>query len=98
MAVILDLGILAITLCILFAVLTWARRAQRRRELAEWQVAIRSVPQGTIVELVRPGEHSQRIARLDPAAEDFSTQLEDARYAAMERAVALNVARQGLNP
>jgi hypothetical protein len=50
------------------------------------------------VELVRPGEHSQRIARLDPASDDFSTQLEEARYAAMERAVALNVARQGLNP
>jgi len=96
--VILDLGILVVVLGILFALLAWARRAQQRRQLADWQVAIRSVPQGTIVELVRPGEHSQRIARLDPAAEDFSTQLEDARYAAMERAVALNVARQGLNP
>jgi hypothetical protein len=96
--VILDLGILAITLAILLALIAWARRAQRRRQLAEWRVAIRSVPHATIVELVRPGEHSQRIARLDPAAEDFSTQLEEARYAAMERAVALNVARQGLNP
>ena len=98
MAVILDLGILVILLVILAALVGWARRTKRRRELAEWQVAIRSVPHATIVELVRPGEHSQRIARLDPAAEDFSTQLEDARYAAMERAVALNVARQGLNP
>jgi hypothetical protein len=98
MSVILDLGILAVTVLILVALVAWARRARRRRELAKWQVAIRTVPHATIVELVRPGEHSQRIARLDPAADDFSTQLEEARYAAMERAVALNVARQGLNP
>ena len=95
---ILDLGILALTLLVILALLAWARRAKRRRELAQWQVAIRSVPHATIVELVRPGEHSQRIARLDPASDDFSTQLEEARYAAMERAVALNVARRGLNP
>jgi hypothetical protein len=98
MRVILDLGILVITLAVLVALLAWARHTKRRRELAQWQVAIRSVPHATIVELVRPGEHSQRIARLDPASDDFSTQLEEARYAAMERAVALNVARQGLNP
>lgn len=95
---ILDLGILAITIGILLVLIAWARRAKRQRELAKWQVAIRSVPHATIVELVRPGEHSQRIARLDPASDDFSTQLEEARHAAIERAVALNVARQGLNP
>ena len=98
MAVILDLAILGVVLALLAALIAWARRTKRRRELAKWQVAIRSVPHATIVELVRPGEHSQRIARLDPASDDFSTQLEEARYAAMERAVALNVARQGLNP
>jgi hypothetical protein len=76
----------------------WARRKRREREAAEWQVAIRSTPTGTVVELVRPGEHSQRIVRLDPADEDFSTKLEDARFAAMERAVALNVARRDLAP
>jgi len=96
--VILDLLVLLIVAAAVLAAIGWARQVRRRRELAEWRVAIRTVPQGTIVELVRPGEHSQRIARLDPAAEDFSTQLEDARYAAMERAVALNVAREGLNP
>ena len=95
---VLDLAILAITIAVLIALVAWGRAAKRRRELAQWQVAIRSVPHATIVELVRPGEHSQRIARLDPASDDFSTQLEEARYAAMERAVALNVARQGLNP
>jgi|1186.fasta_scaffold68366_2 hypothetical protein len=98
MRVVLDLGILVITLVLLAALIAWARRTKRRRELAQWQVAIRSIPHATIVELVRPGEHSQRIARLDTASDDFSTQLEEARYAAMERAVALNVARQGLNP
>jgi hypothetical protein len=98
MAVILDLAILGVVLALLAALVAWARRTKRRRELAQWQVAIRSAPHATIVELVRPGEHSQRIARLDPASDDFSTQLEEARYAAMERAVALNVARQGLNP
>jgi LPXTG-motif cell wall-anchored protein len=96
MAVILDLVILGVVLALLAALV--ARRRKRRRERAQWQVAIRSAPHATIVELVRPGEHSQRIARLDPASDDFSTQLEEARYAAMERAVALNMARQGLNP
>ena len=95
---ILDIVVLLVFAVAVLAAIQWARRARRRRQLAEWKVAIRTVPQGTIVELVRPGEHSQRIARLDPAAEDFSTQLEEARYAAMERAVALNVAREGLNP
>ena len=73
-----------------------ARRRRRQLQAAEWQVAIRSTPTGTVVELVRPGEHSQRIVRLDPADEDFSTKLEDARSAALERAVALNVARRDL--
>jgi hypothetical protein len=75
----------------------WARSVRRRREASPWQVAIRATPQGTVVELVRPGEHSQRIARLNPRDDEFSTQLEDARMAAIERAVALNVARRGLN-
>ena len=97
-SVILELILLLAVAAAVLAALAAARRARRRRELAEWQVAIRTVPHATIVELVRPGEHSQRIARLDPAAEDFSTLLEEARYAAMERAVALNVAREGLNP
>jgi hypothetical protein len=93
-----ELGILLLVVAVVVvALLAMARAAQRRRELAEWRVAIRSAPQGTVVELVRPGEHAQRIARLDPASEDFSTQLEEARHAALERAVALNVARQGLN-
>jgi hypothetical protein len=49
-----------------------------------------------VVELVRPGEHSQRVARLDPAADDFSTRIEEARSAALERAIALNMARRGI--
>jgi hypothetical protein len=38
-----------------------------------------------------------RIATLDPGAEDFTMQLEEARAAAMERAMALNSAGQGLS-
>jgi hypothetical protein len=57
-------------------------------------VAIRSTPIGAVVELVRPGEHSQRVARLDPSDDDFSTKIEEARSAAVERAVALNMARR----
>ena len=68
----------------------------RRRVRAEWRVAIRSTPEGAVVELVRTGEHSQRVARLNPADEEFSTKIEEARSAAMERAAALNVARRGL--
>src|SRR4029079_19035646 len=47
--------------------------------------ASRATPEGTVVERVRPGEPSQRIGRLDPADEEFSTKLEDARSAALER-------------
>jgi len=59
-------------------------------------VAIRSTPSGAVVELVRPGEYSQRVARLDPSADDFSTRIEEARSAALERAIALNMARRGI--
>jgi hypothetical protein len=93
----LEYGLPAIAIAALPASVLWARTVQRRRKSAEWRVAIRSMPHGAVVELVRPGEHSQRIARLDPADEDFSTKLEDARHAALERAVALNVARRGLD-
>jgi len=48
------------------------------------------------VEVVREGDRPQRIALLDPADEEFSMKLEDARAAALERAIALNSARQGL--
>jgi hypothetical protein len=92
----LEYGLPALVILSLPASALWARRLRRRRQSAEWRVAIRSTPQGAVVELVRPGEHSQRIAKLDPADEEFSTKLEEARYAAMERAVALNVARRGL--
>jgi hypothetical protein len=36
------------------------------------------------------------VAVLDPANEEFSTRLEEARSQALERATALNVARKGL--
>jgi hypothetical protein len=92
----LQYGLPALAIAVLPALAICARVAQRRRTAAPWRVAIRSAPHGAVVELVRPGEHSQQIARLDPADEEFSTKLEDARHAAIERAVALNVARRGL--
>jgi hypothetical protein len=92
----LEYGLPALAFASLPASALWARRWRRRRDAAEWRVAIRSTPQGAVVELVRPGEHSQRIARLDPADDEFSTRLEEARHQALERAVALNVARRGL--
>jgi hypothetical protein len=79
------------------AVFLLQRMAHRRRAQAElWQVRIRPLTRGTAVELVRSGDPPQRVALLDPADEDFTTKLEEARAAALERAVALNVARQGL--
>jgi len=89
-------GLPAVVILSLPATAVWAIRQRRRRESAGWRVAIRSTPSGAVVELVRPGEHSQRIARLDPAADDFSTRIEEARSAAVERAIALNVARRGI--
>ena len=69
---------------------------RRRAELELWKVDIRTLTSGTVVEVVREGDRPQRIALLDPADDDFSMKLEDARAAALERAVALNSAREGL--
>ena len=68
----------------------------RRRGLELWKVDIRSITSGTVVEVVREGDRPQRIALLDPADEEFSMKLEDARAAALERTIALNSAREGL--
>jgi hypothetical protein len=92
----LGYGLPAVVILSLPASAVWALLRRRRRESAEWRVAIRSTPSGAVVELVRPGEHSQRVARLDPAADDFSTKIEEARSAALERAIALNMARRGM--
>jgi hypothetical protein len=69
---------------------------RRRAALELWKVDIRTLTSGTVVEVVREGDRPQRIALLDPADDDFSMKLEDARAAALERAVALNSAREGL--
>ena len=69
---------------------------RRRAGLELWKVDIRSITSGTVVEVVREGDRPLRIALLDPADEEFSMKLEDARAAALERAIALNSARQGL--
>jgi hypothetical protein len=74
----------------------WVRSTRRQMEQAPWRVSIRSDAEGTVVELIRQGERTQRVAVLDPANEEFSTRLEEARSQALERATALNVARKGL--
>ncbi|MDX6534764.1 MAG: hypothetical protein QOF68_2508 [Gaiellales bacterium] len=74
----------------------WMRSTKRQMEQAPWRVSIRSDTEGTVVELIRSGERTQRVAVLDPADEEFSTRLEEARSEALERATALNVARKGL--
>ena len=94
-----EYGLVVIAIGAVPVSVVWSRRLTQRRRDAEWRVAIRAAHQGgTVVELVRPGEPAQRITRLDPTDEEFSTKLEDARAAALERAVALNVARRGLTP
>jgi len=77
--------------------LFYMRSVRRQVRDAPWRVSIRSDTEGTVVELIRPGERTQRIAVLDPADDEFSTKLEEARAEALERATALNVARKGLN-
>jgi hypothetical protein len=93
--VLLDVLIaLLIVAVIAVGLATVSRR--RRAELELWKVDIRTLTSGTVVEVVREGDRPQRIALLDPADDDFSMKLEDARAAALERAVALNSAREGL--
>ena len=69
---------------------------RRRASLERWRVEIRSLQSGTAVELVREGSRPQRIALLDPADDEFTMKLEEARATAIDRASALNTAHQGL--
>jgi hypothetical protein len=93
--VLLDILIALILVALIAAGLAAVSR-HRRAGLEQWKVDIRSITSGTVVEVVREGDRPQRIALLDPADEDFSMKLEDARAAALERAIALNSAREGL--
>jgi|SRR5690242_15572594 len=70
---------------------------RRRASLERWRVEIRALQSGTTaVELVREGSRPQRIALLDPADDEFTMKLEEARATAIDRASALNTAHQGL--
>jgi hypothetical protein len=71
---------------------------RRRAAYDRWRVRVRAIQGGTAVEIVRPGDQPLRIALIDPADDQFSTLLEEARAAAMERAVALNSVRESLLP
>jgi hypothetical protein len=89
------LVIVAVLALIVRALARWSRT--KRMSSQRWEPRIRSIGVGTVVELVREGQPTMRIATLDPGAEDFTMQLEEARAAAMERAMALNSAGQGLS-
>jgi hypothetical protein len=93
--VLLDI-VIALLIVALIGVGLAAVSRRRRASLELWKVDIRTLTSGTVVEVVREGDRPQRIALLDPADEEFSMKLEDARAAALERAVALNSAREGL--
>jgi hypothetical protein len=94
--VLLDV-LIALLIVALIGVGLAAVSRRRRAALELWKVDIRTLTSGTVVEVVREGDRPQRIALLDPADDEFSMKLEDARAAALERAVALNSAREGLS-
>ena len=71
---------------------------RRQRSLERWRVAIRALQSGTAVEVVCDGGRPQRVALLDPADEEFSMKLEEARAQALERVVALNTVHRSLTP
>jgi hypothetical protein len=91
---------LLLVLVLLAAIAAIVRTLSRRRRAAydRWRVRVRAIQGGTAVEIVRPGDQPLRIALIDPADDQFSTLLEEARAAAMERAVALNSVRESLLP
>ena len=84
----------------LLALLIWGaqtllRRLRETRELqrARWAPRVRSLPNNQIsVEVDRPGEATQVVAALIPAAEDFDRQLYEAEARAEELAATLNAA------
>jgi hypothetical protein len=93
----LDLLLILVLLSVIVAIV-WTLSRRRRAAYDRWRVRIRAIQGGTAVEIVRPGDQPMRVALLDPADEEFSTRLEEARAAAMERAIALNSVRESLLP
>jgi hypothetical protein len=90
--------LLIIVLLAAIAAGVWTFSRRRRAAYDRWRVRIRAIQGGTAVEIVRPGDQPMRVALLDPADDEFSTRLEEARAAAMERAIALNSVRDSLSP
>ena len=84
----------------LLALLIWGaqtllRRVRETRELrrARWAPRVRSLANNQIaVQVERPGEESQVVAALNPAAQDFEHQLYEAEARAEELAATLNAA------
>jgi hypothetical protein len=92
-----DLLLVLVVLAVIAAAVAVVSK-RRRAAYDRWRVRIRAIQGGTAVEIVRPGNQPLRVALLDPADEEFSTRLEEARAAAMERAIALNSVRESLLP
>jgi hypothetical protein len=92
-----DILLILVVMAVIAGALALAGRRRRSRD-ERWHVRLRSVEGCTAVEIVRPGERPLRVALLDPADEEFSSRLEDARATAMDRAVALNSVQDSLNP
>jgi hypothetical protein len=90
--------LLVLVLLAAIAAIVWTLSRRRRAAYDRWRVRVRAIQGGTAVEIVRPGDQPLRIALIDPADDQFSTLLEEARAAAMERAVALNSVRESLLP
>ena len=86
----LAIGLLAL---LIWGAQTLLQRVRETRELrrARWAPRVRSLPNNQIsVEVERPGEATQVVAALNPAAEDFDRQLYEAEARAEELAATLN--------
>ena len=82
----------------LIVVLAWAAYSAitaGRLRRARWTTNVRSLDDGgVVVELRCQGQKALPVARLDPASEDFSDRLAEARAVAREREASLNAVRR----
>jgi|tagenome__1003787_1003787.scaffolds.fasta_scaffold20980429_2 hypothetical protein len=97
MSMLLDL-LLVLVLLAALAGIVMALTRRRRLAYDRWRVRVRAIQGGTAVEIIRPGDQPMRVALLDPADEDFSMKLEEARAAAVERTITLNSVHESLLP
>ncbi len=93
MRLLLELALLGLIVAAVWFAYVLLRDRELRR--ARWATEVRSLDDGRVaVELHCAGQRSLPVATIDPAAEDFSERLAEARAAAREREAALNAARR----